>query len=202
MPTKLQCVAIYCRVSTRGQNLAGQKAELEKWAAVHTDRPVRWYIDRASGSTMDRPHWQRLQRDLEAGHVAQIVVWRLDRLGRTARGLTSLFADLRARKVNLVSLRDSLDLSTPGGRLVATVMAGVAEYEREVIGERIAVGQQAARAAGKRWGGSRKGRRLSITTEQADQVRRLHTEGTPIAKIARATKVSRRSVYRILRDAA
>lgn len=66
---------------------------------------------------------------MERGEVSTIVVWRLDRLGRTASGLTKLFDELRARKVNLVSLRDGLDLATPAGRLMANVFASVAQYE-------------------------------------------------------------------------
>ena len=75
---------------------------------------------------MDRPGLNRLLADVSAGKVARVVVWRLDRLGRTAKGLTALFEDLAARKVNLVSLKDGLDLKTAAGRLMANVLASVA----------------------------------------------------------------------------
>ena len=110
---------------------------------------------------MERPGWQKLERDMAAGKVAKVVVWRLDRLGRTARGLTALFEELRNRKVGLVSVKDGLNLSTAAGRLLAHVLASVAQFENEVRSERIVAGQAAAREAGKTWGGSNSSRQTN-----------------------------------------
>lgn len=192
--------AIYCRVSTRNQDTRSQEPDLRRWADA-ADGPVEWYIDKFSGRTMDRPAMRRLTDAVHAGRVSQVVVWRLDRLGRTAKGLTALFEELTARKVGLVSLRDGLDLSTPAGRLMANVLASVAAYETEVRAERILAGQAAARAAGKRWGGSRKGRRLKVTAEQVVLIHELRAEGRTVAAIARATGLSRPTVYRSLGQA-
>jgi len=148
---------------------------------------------------MDRPGFKKLLRDIEMGQVGNLVVWRLDRLGRTAKGLTSLFDDLIRWKVNLISLKDGLDLSTPAGRLMANILAGVAAYETEVRAERILAGQEAARARGVRWGGSKKGRRLKVTVEQVQTILRLKSESKKIAAIARATGLSRPTVYNILK---
>src|SRR5688572_22822380 len=126
-----------------------------------------------TGRTMDRPGWKRLEDELHSGVVAKIVVWRLDRLGRTAAGLTALFEDLQRRGIGFESLRDKVDRSTPAGRLMANVLASVAAYENEVRSERIRAGQEVARARGKRWGGSQKGRRLSVTVEQERTICRL-----------------------------
>jgi DNA invertase Pin-like site-specific DNA recombinase len=150
---------------------------------------------------MDRPGWRRLELDLDAGQIARVVVWRLDRLGRTASGLTTLFEKLTARKVGLVSLRDGLDLSTPAGRLVANMLASVAVYENEVRSERILAGQAAARAEGKRWGGSVKGRRIRVQPEQIEAILRLGQQGKSKAAIARATGLSRPTVYSVLNAA-
>jgi len=147
---------------------------------------------------MDRPGWKRLEADMRAGKVSRVVVWRLDRLGRTARGLTALFEELQARSVGLVSLREGLDLSTPAGRLMAHVLASVAQYETEVRGERVRAGQQAARAAGKRWGGSKKGRRVKVTPLQEHTIRDLKERGESIAAIARTVGLSRPTVYSVL----
>ena len=147
---------------------------------------------------MDRPGFRRLTADIEAGLVETLVVWRLDRLGRTAKGLTCLFEDLVRCKVNLISLKDGLDLVTAAGRLMANILAGVAAYETEVRAERIVAGQAAARLRGVRWGGSRKGRRLKVTAEQVAAIRRLRAEGEDVAAIARATGLSRPTVYRVL----
>jgi DNA invertase Pin-like site-specific DNA recombinase len=190
--------AIYLRVSSRSQDTASQEPDLKRWAAVHKGVPVRWYRDKATGATMDRPAFRRLLSDVRLGKVSRVVVWRLDRLGRTARGLTALFEDLLKQKVDLVSLKEGLDLATPAGRLMAHVLASVAMFETEVRSERVVAGQQAAKAAGKRWGGSAKGRRLKVTAEQEKTIRRMKAEGEGITAIGRATGLSRPTVYRIL----
>jgi DNA invertase Pin-like site-specific DNA recombinase len=78
---------------------------------------------------MDRPGFRKLIKDMETNQMDTLVLWRLDKLGRTAKGLTSLFEDLVRWKVNLISLKDGLDLVTPAGRLMANILAGVAAYE-------------------------------------------------------------------------
>ena len=192
-------IAIYLRVSSRSQDTQSQEPDLKRWVkAQPDDQPVRWYRDKFTGKTMDRPGFNRLVADVEAGKVARVVVWRLDRLGRTAKGLTALFEDLLARGVDLVSLKDGLDLETPAGRLMANVLAGVAAYETEVRAERIMAGQAAAREAGKVWGGSAKGRRLKVTAEQEAMIRRLEGEGVGVSAMARTTGLSRPTIYRVL----
>ena len=191
-------VALYLRVSkTRGQDTRSQKPDLERWAGTQ-DAPVKWYTDRFTGKTMDRPGWNRLQAAIDGGEVSAVVVWRIDRLGRTAKGLTALFADLQEKKVNLVSLKDGLDLSTPAGRLMAHVLASVAQFETEVRAERILAGQAAARAAGKVLGGGKPGRRVTLTVEKEKAIRQLHKQGESIAEIARVVELSRPTVYKAL----
>ena len=189
--------AIYMRVSTKRQDTASQEPELKRWAQSHEGDSC-WYHDSYTGTSMDLPGFRKLVKDMETGQVDTLVVWRLDRLGRTAKGLTSLFEDLIRCKVNLISLKDGLDLVTPAGRLMANILAGVAAYETEVRAERILAGQAAARAAGKSWGGSAKGRRLKVTAEQEAAVRRMKGEGTGVSAIARTTGLSRPTVYRVL----
>ena len=188
--------AIYMRVSTRQQDTEAQKPDLERWAKAH-DGPVKWFTDKFTGKTMDRPGMNRLMAAIRAGEVSTVVVWRLDRLGRTAKGLTALFEELCERKVNLISDKDGLNLSTPAGRLMANVLASVASYETEIRAERILAGQQAARAASQNWGGSKKGRLLTVTPEQVDAIKRMAAAGENVTAIARATGLSRPTVYRI-----
>lgn len=189
--------AIYVRVSTGRQDHASQIPDLERWATAH-DGPVVWYRDKFTGRTMDRPGMAKLMKALRAGRIDRIVVWRLDRLGRTARGLLELFDELRARKADLVSLREGFTLSTPAGRMLATILSSVAQYETEVRAERILAGQAAARAAGKTWGGSVKGRLLKVTPEQVAAITSMTARGEPIAKVARTLGLSRPTVYRVL----
>lgn len=190
--------AIYLRVSTKSQDHASQEPDLKRWIKDHPDEIIRWYRDKFTGKSMDRPGLSKLLADVEAGKVDRILIWRLDRLGRTAKGLTALFEDLLSQKVDLISLKDGLELKTPAGRLMANVLASVAAYETEVRAERIYAGQAVAREAGKKWGGSVKGRRLKVTAEQEAQMRRMAGEGAGITTIARTTGLSRPTIYRVL----
>lgn len=191
-------VAIYTRVSGRSQDTASQEPDLKRWAENQA-LPVIWYKDKFTGKTMDRPGFQKLMANIETGKVSQVVCWRLDRLGRTAKGLTALFEDLNTRKVGLVSLKDGLDLTTPAGRLMAHVLASVAAYETEIRAERVRAGQEVAKSQGKHLGrpkGTRKA--IKVTPEQVATIIRLKSEGEQITRIARATGLSRPTVYSVL----
>jgi len=202
--------AIYMRVSTGQQSFDVQKRAL-KIAASGLPRsggfgpePVTWYSDTASGRTMDRPGWLKLWEAVLAGDIHTILVWKLDRLGRTAAGLTTLFRELDDRGIRLISITEGLDLRKPAGRLVAAVIASVAEYETEIRGERVRAGQAAARAKGKRWGGSKPGRQTSRTLSNLDPqiVINLLADGLNVSQIARQLRRSRATVYRVLAEQA
>lgn len=192
-----QHVALYVRVSSKRQDLASQLPDLEKWAAAQSEE-IRWYRDKFTGKSMDRPGWQKLQTAIERGEVSKVAVWRLDRLGRTAKGLTALFDDLKERKIGLVSLKDGIDLSTPAGRMLANVLASIAQFETEIRAERVIAGQQAAKAAGKSIGGRKAGTRVRLTAEKERAVKRLHKAGTSISEISRTLQLSRPTVYKAL----
>jgi DNA invertase Pin-like site-specific DNA recombinase len=184
----------------RSRQGALQLPDLERWVRAQESQ-AKWYHDKFTGKTLARPGWEALWADVCASRVKRVVVWRLDRLGRTASGLTDLFDDLLARDVTLVSLRDGIDLKTPAGRLMGGVIASVAQYETEVRSERQVAGIEEAKARGVKFG--RKagtGKPISVTPEQRHQVQQLYRrERLPIAAICRATGVkSRTTVYRIL----
>jgi len=193
--------AVYLRVSSRQQDHASQLPDLDRWVAAH-DGPVKWYKDKFTGKTMLRPGMDRLLDDLRSGKVERIVCWRLDRLGRTTKGLCHLFDELTERSVDLVSMRDGFSLASPAGRLHARILASVAEYENEVRGERIAAGQAVARRNAKKWGGSKKGRRWKVTDEQITAVRDMQAAGKKISAIARIVGLSRPTIYGILEQLA
>ena len=190
-------VAIYTRVSSKAQDVASQEPDLKRWAdtqmrrlsGIATLSPARRWI---------APAWNKLIADIAAGKVSTVVCWRIDRLGRTASGLTALFADLIARRVNLVSSKDGIDLNTAAGRLLANVLASVAAFETEVRAERVLAGQAVARKNGKCWGGSEKGRRLKVSDEQVKLIARMSGEGEKITAIARATGLSRPTIYKFI----
>jgi DNA invertase Pin-like site-specific DNA recombinase len=194
----LKHTAIYLRVSSKAQDTRSQEPDLERFAASQ-DGSIQWYRDKATGKSMDRPGWVKLEEAIRQGKVSAVVVWRVDRLGRTARGLTALFEDFQQRKINLISLKDGLDLSTSAGRLMAHILASVAQYETEVRGERVKAGQTVARDQGKRWGGSKAGIRKVVTDEQLRTILRMRAEKEPISTISRVVGLSRPTVYVLLR---
>lgn len=192
-------VAVYVRVSSKTQDTKSQKPDLDQFAKNLPDgTEVRYFSDKFTGKTMGRPAWKKLESAIQRGEVSTVVVWQLDRLGRTAKGLTALFAELSEKRVNLVSLKEGLDLSTPAGRLMANVLASVAQFETEVRAERVIAGQAAARDAGKTWGGSVAGVAKKCTHEQIATIRRMQQEGSSKAAMARATGLSRPTVYSVL----
>jgi DNA invertase Pin-like site-specific DNA recombinase len=192
-------IAIYVRVSSVGQSTRSQEPDLRRWELGNAgDTPVKWYTDKFTGKTMDRPGWNKIEAAIRAGKVSAVVVWRIDRLGRMAKGLTSLFADLQEKKVNLVSLKEGVDLSTPAGRMMANVLASVAQFDNEVRSERVRAGQAAARAAGKKWGGSKPGTRKKVTDTQLRAIRQMKAQGEPITAIAKAVGLSRPTIYSVL----
>jgi DNA invertase Pin-like site-specific DNA recombinase len=151
-----------------------------------------------SSSTMDRPGLERLLADVRSGRLSKVCVWRLDRLGRTAKGLLTLLDELQTLGVGFVSLREGFDLGTPAGRLMAGVLASVAAYETEVRNERQLAGIARAKADGKTWGGRKAGTRVRLTEEKEAVIRQLYGEGKAVASIARLVGLTRKTVYRAL----
>jgi len=189
--------AVYLRLGGRRRGAADQTDDLERWAADQP-APITWYRDDYVGSSADRPSFDRLNGDIEARAVGRVVVWRLDRLGLTPRGLAAFFVACRRRRVDLVSLMDGWGLDTPEGRLASAVLASLAAYDREPRSERVLAGQAAARERGVRWGGSVKGWRWKVTGEQEALILRLRREGEGVSASSRATGLTRKTVYRIL----
>ncbi len=191
--------AIYMRVSTKRQDTASQEPELKRWAQSH-DGDSCWYHDSYTGTSMDRPGFRKLVKDMETGQVDTLVVWRLDRLGRTAKGLTSLFEDLIRWKVNLIRLKDGLDLVTPAGR------DGEHRSGRSCgLRDRGPSGKDSrgpGRGEGARypvgWLDSRPPNPGHGRTDRGHPC--LRSEGGEIAAIARATGLSRPTIYRILAE--
>lgn len=135
------------RVSTDDQSTASQEEDLRRWAEVHQHQ-AEWFTDHFTGKTMERPGWLALEEGLKSGKYTHLLVWRLDRLGRTARGLTAMFADLQNYGVTLVSLKEGMDISTPAGRMMAHVLASVAQFELEMSSERKMAGIREAKKKG------------------------------------------------------
>ena len=142
---------------------------------------------------MDRPELTRILDHLRKGDT--LVVWRLDRLGRSLRHLVETVNALAEREVGFQSLRESIDTNTAGGRLVFHIFAALAEFERDLIGERTRAGLAAARARGRKGG-----RKTVMTPEKLAVARSMYDSGEhTVAAIADVVGVSRASIYRHLK---
>lgn len=175
----------YARVSTGDQNLDLQKTALFRAECEQI------FEDTASGKNARRPGLRRALRRLKPGDV--LVVWKLDRLGRSVRDLITLVSELQARGVNFRSLTDSIDTSTPAGRFFFHVMSALAEMERELIVERTRAGLAAAREQG-RVGG----RRRVMTTEVVERCRRMMDMGATRKQVADVIGVDVKTIYKYL----
>ncbi|CAM7297792.1 recombinase family protein [Klebsiella pneumoniae] len=173
----------YARVSTGDQNLDLQKTALFRAECEQI------FEDTASGKNARRPGLRRALRRLKPGDV--LVVWKLDRLGRSVRDLITLVSELQARGVNFRSLTDSIDTSTPAGRFFFHVMSALAEMERELIVERTRAGLAAAREQG-RVGG----RRRIMTEEVVERCRRMLENGATRQQVADVIGVGVKTIYK------
>jgi DNA invertase Pin-like site-specific DNA recombinase len=147
-------VALYARVSTlHGQHPEMQLAELREYAARREWEITSEYVDEGvSGAKESRPALNRLMVDANRRRFDAVLVWKIDRFGRSLKHLVTALADLEAYWVAFVSLRDNLDLSTPTGRLMFAVIGAMAEFELSLTKERVRCGLINARANGKQLG--------------------------------------------------
>ena len=175
----------YARVSTDDQNLTLQLDALKK------DGCTRVFTDKVGGARLDRPGLNDALSHLRAGDT--LVVWKLDRLGRSVKGLVDLVNTLESREVDFRCLTDGIDTRTPAGRFFFHIMASLAEMERELIVERTRAGLAAARMLG-RIGG----RKRRMTDNKIKAARRLLTGGTPPRDVAENLGVSVPTLYRWL----
>jgi DNA invertase Pin-like site-specific DNA recombinase len=152
-------VGLYARVSTLNghQDPEMQLAELREYAARRGFRIVGEYVDHGiSGSKESRPALNRLMADAHQRKFDAVLVWKIDRFGRSLKHLVNALADLAAVGVAFISLRDNLDLTTPSGRLMFQIIGAMAEFERALIQERVRAGLRNARAKGKQLGRPRR----------------------------------------------
>lgn len=175
----------YVRVSTSDQN-----TDLQRTALQSADCELI-FEDKISGTKADRPGLRRAIKELKAGDT--LVVWKLDRLGRSMRNLVMLIEELKEKGINFRSLTDSIDTGTPMGRFFFHVMGALAEMERELIVERTTAGLAAARVKG-RIGG----RRRIMTPEVVERARRMIANGATLNQVALVLEVSPKTVYRYI----
>lgn len=175
----------YARVSTSEQDLALQLEALQGAGCE------KIFTDKASGAKLDRAGLTEALAYAREGD--SLVVWKLDRLGRSMKGLIDLSADLDSRKLNIRSLTDGIDTKAPAGRFFFHVMAALAEVERSLILERTMAGLEAARRAGK-FGG----RKRLMTDAKIEAAKLLLASGLDAKEVASSIGVSLPTLYRHL----
>jgi DNA invertase Pin-like site-specific DNA recombinase len=177
----------YARVSTQGQDLTQQRATLRETGCT------RIFEEKVSGAKRDRPELVNLLGHLRSGDV--VTVTRLDRLARSTRDLLEIAERIKEAGAGLRSLAEPwADTTTPAGRMVLTVFAGMADFERSLIVERTGAGRVAAKARGVKFGP-----RPMLDAEQIAHARRLITDDSrPVTEVARLLGVHRATLYRAL----
>ncbi|MHB8285820.1 MAG: recombinase family protein [Caulobacteraceae bacterium] len=179
----------YARVSTAEQNLDLQTDAL---LSAGCERVV---TDKASGAITARPGLEKIKEQLRAGDT--LVVWRLDRLGRSLRDLITWMTYLEEHGVGLLSLHEAIDTTTTSGKLTFHLFGALAEFERNLIRERTQAGLIAARARGRKGG-----RPPALNKDKRDLAVRLYHENTmPIAKICLMLGISKPTLYAYVRSA-
>ena len=173
----------YARVSTDDQNLAMQTSELNEIGCT------KIYEDKISGTKTNRPGLQLALEVLRNGDT--LVVWKLDRLGRTVKVLIDLINQLHQKDIHFKSIMDNVDTSTPSGRFFFHVMASLAQMERELIAERTKAGLASAKLLGRVGGRKRK-----MTVSKIESAKKLLASGVLPKEVAKNLNVSVPTLYR------
>ena len=185
-------MGLYARVSTHDQQTLGLQREAMTAYAKQRGGSIEIIIEDVGSGVSDRLRREELMRAARRREIDAIVVWRLDRWGRSLADLMVTLQELHELGVGFISLNEALDLTTPTGRAMAGMLAVFAEFERGILRERVKAGIAEARRRGKRHG------RPPTVAHHADEARQLHAAGLSKSAIARQLRISRTSVRRFL----
>jgi DNA invertase Pin-like site-specific DNA recombinase len=190
-------VAVYLRVSTKDQTLENQRQALTQWATANGWQGVTEYTDTMSGAKRDRPGFDELLKAVVRREVDVIATWSIDRLGRSVKDLLEITDTASKNEVRLFFYKDAVDTSTPSGQLFFTIMAAVAQFERERIRERIHAGLDRAREEGKAIG-----RPKRCHPDTALVIQQMHSNGVSTVQISKQLGIPRATVGRVIKDTA
>src|ERR1700712_3619092 len=182
---------LYARVSTNDQQTLPMQSRAMREYAARRGWTIAVKVHEVGSGAAKREARERLLEAARRREIDVVLVWRLDRWGRSVTDLLATLQELEHLGVGFVSLTEALDLTTAAGRAMAALLAVFAEFEREILRGRVRAGLAHARQTGKRLG------RPVPVGLQADQVRKLHRAGVSKAEIARRLQISRTSVRRI-----
>src|SRR6266478_7759723 len=191
-PAKMFRAGLYARVSTNDQQTLAMQSRAMREYAARRGWTIAVQIHEVSSGAANRQNREKLLEAARRREIDVVLVWRLDRWGRSVTDLLAPLQELEHLGVGFVSLTEALDLTTPAGRAMAVLLAVFAEVEREILRERVRAGLAHARQNGQRLG------RPITAALHADQVRKLYRAGVSKAEIARRLEIGRTSVRRIL----
>lgn len=189
-----KAVGLYIRVSTldkQTKGLQSQEQALMEYCKNHHLADIKIYRDKMSGGKINRPQLDKLQRDIFRGRISAVIVWKLDRLSRSLKDGINLLVDWLDRDIRVVAVSQQFDFSGSVGKLIASVLLGIAEMERQNIRENIVRGMKAAKQRGAKIGG--KEPRLF-----AEDIHRLKEQGYKMTEIAQELNCSRQALYLVL----
>jgi putative DNA-invertase from lambdoid prophage Rac len=193
-PAKMFRVGLYARVSTQDQKTLPLQMRAMREYAAKRGWEIAVQIKEVGSGAAERELRQKLMAAARRREIDIVLVWRLDRWGRSLADLVVTLKELSELGVGFVSLTEALDLTTPTGRAMAGLLLVFAEFEHEILRERIRAGIAEARLKGKRFG------RPLTAAKKAGQIRKLYRAGVSKAEIARRLKIGRTSVRRILSE--
>ena len=185
--------ALYMRVSTVDQHPETQLHDLRGLAAQRGFHVVQEYTDKISGAKAKRPGLDQLLGDARRGKFDIVIVWAFDRMARSVRHFLEVLDELNQLQIEFVSFRENVDTSGPLGRALVVIIGAIAELERNLIIERVRAGMRRARLEGRRIG------REPLNVDR-EALLRDRTRGMSLSDLAKAYRISRTSVCRVLRD--
>jgi DNA invertase Pin-like site-specific DNA recombinase len=191
---KMVRAALYARVSTQDQQTLPMQNRAMREYAARRGWAIAMQVKEVGSGALQRQRREKLIEAARRREIDVVLVWRLDRWGRSVTDLLATLQELEHLGVGFVSLTEALDLTTPAGRAMAALLAVFAAFEREILGERVRAGLAHARQNGKRLG------RPLTAALHADQVRKLGRVGMSKSEIARRLNIGRTSVRRILNN--
>lgn len=186
-----KCAALYVRISTDDQNTQMQLDALRQYVEARKLVVFKEYSDTSSGAKTSRPALNEMLADARRRKFDTLLVWKIDRLGRSVVHLLSILTELQTLGVAFASLQEAIDTETPSGKMVFTFLGAVAEFERTLIAERVRAGMQAAKKRGKHCG--RPPAKVDLAL-----AKKMRSEGRTLRDIAQITGTSHATIHRLL----
>lgn len=183
---------IYARVSTREQNVDMHLIDLRNYAQARGFELVKEYIDYASGSRNDRENYQKLFDDVRKRKTDAVLVWKFDRFARSTKELVNALEEFKNFGVDFISFKENVDTSTSAGKILFTIISAFAEFERDIIRERVIAGMEKEKAKGKCLG------RPKIPLFKIKQALEMKEKSVDYKTIIKKLEISKSTFYKII----